>query len=148
MKKLHHALLYFISLFILNLINIFFLFKSIISFNNDKSEDNIVILICFILLLIMNSYQLLSIYNSRNNKENNISSLLYDKNNILQKNVYIAINVLLVIIILGLILNFILLFNKDLFLTNLPYNLKLLINNFFFLILINIVFIDLYIKVK
>ncbi|MGP1414090.1 MAG: hypothetical protein ACTTID_03075 [Bacillales bacterium] len=148
MKKLHHALLYFISLFILNLINIFFLFKSIITFNNDKSEDNIVILICFILLLIMNSYQLLSIYNSKNNKENNISSLLYDKNNILQKNVYIAINVLLVIIILGLILNFILLFNKDLFLTNLPYNLKLLINNFFFLILINIVFIDLYIKVK
>ena len=115
----------------------------------EDNTDNFMFLFCFVIFSIMTIFETYSIIRSMKTKEENlIKNIVYNQDKQLNKKGLIGINVALFFIIVGFIYNILLFSVQSLPLYSFPIMLKLLVLDFFFLIIIDITFIDLYITIK
>lgn len=145
MSKKLYRILFIIGLFIALLGFLAGIFYGIFQIIQQVSiSDNILFILCNLIGGIFGVFQIYSLFRSFNIEGHLINDLLYDKDKNFNKPFYIFVNVIAVLVLAGLIYDILLFFIPGLFLYDFPTALKILILSFFFLVLVNIAFIDLF----
>lgn len=120
-----------------------FMIYSIANQLNDQS-DNLIIVLCFIVLLVFNGFQIYAVIRSMKEGSIFFRGIIENSQHKINKALLIAVNIVLLLVLAFAIYVICLASGIEMFLSQFPLVYDLLILSFSFLIIVNIVFFDLY----
>jgi amino acid transporter len=145
MKKKTFRIAFIICIIVSIIGFVFGVFYSIYQIASGANiSDNILFILCNLIGGIFAFFQIYSLVRSFKVEGHLINDLLYDKDKKFNKPFFIFINIFGCLIFVGLIYDILLFFITNLPLYSFPASLKILILSFFYLLLVNFVFIDLF----